>query len=452
MLLSGGWTPTVHLYAQARGKLRYDGARAALVPSTQVDGVAVAGAANGAFTLDEALRQGHAGGGGQGAAPNAPAGLYRITADWPKPDAPGRRWIDFQSDVTLKDIALASREGYVSVEHLKRYTTLGMRCSSPRPFLIVFALIHHLAEGLAGVCRERLQALSKHAKSREEIATECLAMLRRPIPDSKGRRGGAYLWSEHRDTLGRIVLPDAWRMVLATDGKSLGLSLRNIYETLAISFPTVVDALRGRVTKVMCDERLDRWSRNIVRNAGIQLEVEGRSNIRDGETYLVMSDHQSHYDIPVLFQVIGPNIRMIAKEELFRVPVFGKALAAGGFISIDRRNRNAAMKSLQRARDLLASGTHVWVAPEGTRSRTGELLPFKKGAFYLALQARLPILPVTIQGTRDALPAKGLRSTAGAQVRVTLHPHLDTRAYAEQGKSGREALMTEVRRVLESVL
>ena len=126
LLLSGGWTPTVHLYAQARGKLRYDGARAALVPSTQVDGVTVAGAANGAFTLDEALRQGHAAGGGQGAAPNAPAGLYRITADWPKPDAPGRRWIDFQSDVTLKDIALASREGYVSVEHLKRYTTLGM--------------------------------------------------------------------------------------------------------------------------------------------------------------------------------------------------------------------------------------------------------------------------------------------------------------------------------------
>ncbi len=126
LLLSGGWTPTVHLYAQARGKLRYDEAFAALVPSTQVDGVTVAGAANGAFTLDEALRQGHAAGGGEGAAPNAPAGLYRITAAWPKPDAPGRRWIDFQSDVTLKDVALAGREGYLSVEHLKRYTTLGM--------------------------------------------------------------------------------------------------------------------------------------------------------------------------------------------------------------------------------------------------------------------------------------------------------------------------------------
>ncbi|HZZ63743.1 MAG TPA: 2Fe-2S iron-sulfur cluster-binding protein [Roseiarcus sp.] len=126
LLLSGGWTPTVHLYAQARGKLRYDEALAALVPGAEIDGVTVAGAANGAFTLDEALRQGHAAGGGRGVAPNAPAGGYRIAAHWPRPDAAGRRWIDFQSDVTLGDVALAGREGYVSVEHLKRYTTLGM--------------------------------------------------------------------------------------------------------------------------------------------------------------------------------------------------------------------------------------------------------------------------------------------------------------------------------------
>ncbi len=126
LLLSGGWTPTVHLYAQARGRLRYDPALAALVPVGGVAGVEVAGAANGAFTLDEALREGHRAGGGEGAAPNAPAGLYRIEASWPKADDEGRRWIDFQNDVTLKDVALAAREGYVSVEHLKRYTTLGM--------------------------------------------------------------------------------------------------------------------------------------------------------------------------------------------------------------------------------------------------------------------------------------------------------------------------------------
>ena len=126
LLLSGGWTPTVHLYAQARGRLRYDEALAALVPMGAIGELSVAGAANGAFTLDEALRQGHRAGGGEGAAPNAPAGQYRIEAAWPKADDEGRRWIDFQNDVTLKDVALAAREGYVSVEHLKRYTTLGM--------------------------------------------------------------------------------------------------------------------------------------------------------------------------------------------------------------------------------------------------------------------------------------------------------------------------------------
>jgi 1-acyl-sn-glycerol-3-phosphate acyltransferase len=234
--------------------------------------------------------------------------------------------------------------------------------------------------------------------------------------------------------------------------KSLPLSLRNIYETLAISFPTMLEALAGRVTKEACDVRLDRWSANVVRNAGIRLHVTGREHMLPHETYLVMSNHQSLYDVPVLFQVIGPNLRMITKEELFRVPIFGKALAAGGFISIDRSNRMAAIRSLDGARALLASGTHVWIAPEGTRSRTGKLLPFKKGAFYLALEAGLPILPVTLSGTRNALPAKGLRSSPGADVRVTIHAKIDPRPYAAQGKDGRELLMNEVRRVMESGL
>jgi 1-acyl-sn-glycerol-3-phosphate acyltransferase len=236
------------------------------------------------------------------------------------------------------------------------------------------------------------------------------------------------------------------------DGKSLALSLRNIYETLAISVPTVVDALRGRITKEGCDERLARWARAVVQNAHIELRVHGREHLGHGQTYLVMSNHQSLYDIPVLFEAVGPNIRMITKRELFRVPVFGNALAAGGFISIDRSDRHAAIVSLEHARQLLASGTHVWIAPEGTRSRTGQLLPFKKGAFYLALEALLPILPVTLRGTRDALPAKGLRSTAGARVDVTFHASIHPGPYASRGKRGRDDLMKEVRRVLESAL
>jgi 1-acyl-sn-glycerol-3-phosphate acyltransferase len=235
-------------------------------------------------------------------------------------------------------------------------------------------------------------------------------------------------------------------------GKSLVLSLQNIYETLAISVPTIIDLARGRLTKESSDRRLARWAHNIVRNAGIVLDVHGRENLLPGETYLVMSNHQSHYDVPVLFCVVGANLRMITKKELFGVPIFGDALAAGGFIKIDRSNRHAAIRSLDEARALLASGTHVWIAPEGTRSRTGQLLPFKKGAFYLAFEAGLPILPVTLSGTSYALPAQGVRSTAGAHVTVTIHPHIDPRPYSARGKGGRDQLMDEVRRVLESAL
>jgi 1-acyl-sn-glycerol-3-phosphate acyltransferase len=233
---------------------------------------------------------------------------------------------------------------------------------------------------------------------------------------------------------------------------SLALSLRNVHETLAISWPTVIDALAGRVTKASCDERLRRWSAACVRNARIDLRVTGGEKLASGETYLIMSNHQSLYDIPVLFHVAGPNLRMIAKKELFHLPIFGGALEASGFIEIDRSNRNAAIRSLQRARDLLASGTHVWIAPEGTRSPTGALLPFKKGAFHLALEARLPILPVTLRGTRDVLPAHGVRSTAGVPVHVVLHDRVDPAPYAAQGRPGRAALMNDLRSILESAL
>ncbi len=233
---------------------------------------------------------------------------------------------------------------------------------------------------------------------------------------------------------------------------SVALSLENVYETLAISWPTVLDALHGRLTKQICDDRLEGWARAVVENARLTVNVTGREHLRPHETYLVMSNHQSLYDIPVLFHVIGPNVRMVTKKELFRVPVFGGALAAAGFISIDRSDRDRAIRSLDEARALLASGTHVWIAPEGTRSRTGQLLPFKKGAFYLAFEAGLPILPVTLRGTRDVLAAKGVLSTPGAAVNVAIHEKIDPRPYTERGKAGRDELMDEVRRAIESGL
>jgi 1-acyl-sn-glycerol-3-phosphate acyltransferase len=240
---------------------------------------------------------------------------------------------------------------------------------------------------------------------------------------------------------------------MAAQSKSLLLSVAAMYETFLISFPTVVDGALRRVDKDVCDARLDGWSKKIVAHAQMEVEVVGRENLIPGQTYLVMSNHQSHYDIPVMFYVIGPNLRMITKTELFRVPIWGPAMRESGFIAIDRSNRHRALESLEIAKQKLASGVHIWIAPEGTRSRTGELLPFKKGGFALSLEAGLPILPVAIKGTRDALRADGVRSTHGAKVRVTLFPHVDPKTYASlEPKVAREKLMADVRRTIESGL
>jgi 1-acyl-sn-glycerol-3-phosphate acyltransferase len=240
--------------------------------------------------------------------------------------------------------------------------------------------------------------------------------------------------------------------------KSLFLSLQNVYETLAISWPTVLEAAVRGTTKEVCDARLDSWCKKVVGHAGMDVVVAGRENVTPGRTFLVMSNHQSHYDVPVLFYVLGPNIRMIAKTELYNVPIFGPALREAGFIEIDRSNRARAIASLQVARGTLGKGVHVWIAPEGTRSRTGELLPFKKGGFALALEMGAAILPVAIQGTRDALPANGVRSRAGARVTVKILPPIEATSYAAEGATGgelkaaRDALMRDVRDRLVSGL
>jgi len=173
---------------------------------------------------------------------------------------------------------------------------------------------------------------------------------------------------------------------------SFGLSITNMAETLRISVPTVLDAARGRLTMQACDDRLSAWAARVVDHLGMTVEVEGREHFSPKATYLVMSNHQSHYDVPVLFHVLGPPngmpLRMIAKIELFSIPFFGPAMREAGFVAIDRNSRKKAMASLEEAKRRMQEGTSVWIAPEGTRSPTGELLPFKKGGFYLASRSR----------------------------------------------------------------
>ena len=225
------------------------------------------------------------------------------------------------------------------------------------------------------------------------------------------------------------------------------IATRAAVRSFRMCAPTALEALVGTVPRALCDERIARWSRAILDDVGVSLDVRGREHLRPDEPLLVMSNHQSLYDIPVLFQTLPWSVRMVSKKEIFYVPFFGQAMRAAEFISVDRENRASAIESLRGARALIASGIVVWIAPEGTRSADGRLGPFKKGGFVLAEEADVPILPITVDGTCRILPARTTDIHLGETVRVTIHPR------SRRGEfPSREAWMGHVRDAIASAL
>jgi 1-acyl-sn-glycerol-3-phosphate acyltransferase len=229
---------------------------------------------------------------------------------------------------------------------------------------------------------------------------------------------------------------------------SFDVLARAAVETLRISLPTMMQAAQGTLTTQICDERLDSWSRALVQQAGIRLDVTGTQNIVLGEPFVVMSNHQSHYDIPVLFQALRVPLRMVAKKEIFRIPFMAGAMRAAGFVEIDRKDPASAIRALKLAHTQLGDAVSLWIAPEGTRSKTGQLGRFKKGGLHLAVEAGMRILPVAIEGTRFALPAGGVTVKRGAVAHVTILPPIDSKTYA-----GRlSALVAVVRGAISAAL
>ena len=229
---------------------------------------------------------------------------------------------------------------------------------------------------------------------------------------------------------------------------SFDVLARAAVETLKISLPTMMQAAQGTLTSQICDERLDSWSKRLVEQAGIRLEVKGTENLVHGEPFVVMSNHQSHYDIPVLFQALHIPLRMVAKKEIFRIPFMAGAMRAAGFVEIDRKDPASAIRALKLAHTQLGDAVSLWIAPEGTRSKTGRLGRFKKGGFHLAAEAGMRILPVAIDGTRFALPAGGVTVTRGAVAHVTILPAIDSAAFEKRLPE----LVTAVREAISGAL
>jgi 1-acyl-sn-glycerol-3-phosphate acyltransferase len=202
-----------------------------------------------------------------------------------------------------------------------------------------------------------------------------------------------------------------------------GLTVYGMWKTLEISAPTVLEAAVGRVTPEVCDARLSGWANSLINRAEVRLETHGLENLPRDRAFIVMSNHQSHFDIPILYCVWPTRLRMVAKIELFKVPIWGRAMRAAGFVPVDRSgSREQSQAALDQAARAMAGGTSIWIAPEGTRSPDGNLGKFKKGGFRLAIDTHTPIVPVALDGSFDIIRKKTRVIHRGARVQVTVGP------------------------------
>jgi 1-acyl-sn-glycerol-3-phosphate acyltransferase len=183
------------------------------------------------------------------------------------------------------------------------------------------------------------------------------------------------------------------------------------------------------------------WGRSILWVSGIRTVTTGFDPHLRERSIIYMSNHQSNFDIPVLYSALPVQFRWLAKAELFRIPIFGSSMRGAGYISIDRTNRKSAFYSLAKAAEAIRNGTSVMIFPEGTRSIDGTLLSYKKGGFVMAVDAGVPIVPVVITGTHAIMP-KGHLLIRRRLVRVHIGRPIETSAFSRKTK---DDLMDKVR-------
>ena len=195
---------------------------------------------------------------------------------------------------------------------------------------------------------------------------------------------------------------------------------------------------------------LYRWSMSILRTGlrlgRIRVQVEGREHI-PARPAIFMSNHVSNLDPPILLPLLPFRSAFFLKRSLMKIPIVGMAMRLANFVPVDRDGRpESARESVQAGGKALAAGVNVMTFPEGTRSRTGQMLPFKKGAFYLAMETLAPVVPISIWGSEQMMTKGSLRIQPGL-AHLTFHPPLDPEQFAT-----REGLMEAVRAAIASGL
>ena len=186
------------------------------------------------------------------------------------------------------------------------------------------------------------------------------------------------------------------------------------------------------------------WARTILTGSRVPISVSGLSNIEPDTSYVYMANHQSNFDIPALLGYLPVQFRWLAKAELFKIPVFGRAMRGAGYVKIDRFNQESAFESINEAAEKMKNGVSIMIFPEGTRSKDGSIKPFKKGGFVMAIDSGVPIVPVILRGTWSIMAKSSLRINYGG-VEMEIAKPIETTGYSRETK---EELMQKVRTVI----
>ncbi len=181
--------------------------------------------------------------------------------------------------------------------------------------------------------------------------------------------------------------------------------------------------------------------------SGIRYRVRGREHIPKNRAVVFCSNHESNVDPPVLFQALHKRLHVLMKAELTKLPILGAVMVAGGFVPVERDRREASMASIDLAAESLRSGNSFLIFPEGTRSKTSQLLPFKKGGFIMAIKAQAPIVPVAVSGGRSAMQ-KGSWFVRPVMVDVRIGAPVETAGYS---LDDRDELIEVVRERIEAL-
>lgn len=226
--------------------------------------------------------------------------------------------------------------------------------------------------------------------------------------------------------------------------RTLWIIVLSLFFTIQICAQSVLKRLIDqkllgkKIDRQWVDNTIHRWVKRILHLVRMKCVVFNPHNVfpQAGKATIIMCNHSSLYDIPISFMAFPKHsIRMLAKREMSRYPIVGKGMTAAEFPFIDRKNRHQAMRDLVEVRQLLESGIVMWIAPEGTRSKTGKVASFKKGAFITAIEAQATIIPIGIRGANTVLPARTHAFHIHQTAEVHIGQPIDAAQYTLQNKS-----------------